>query len=241
MDRSQYFAALAVESAAFDEAVSACPLSAPVPSCPEWTVADLVYHLGGVHRFWAAVVAQRLSSPSGVERPLRPPPEDLVAWAREQASALQAALAGAEPATPVWTWAAQQDVGFVDRRMAQETAVHRWDAQLAAGAPEPIDPALASDGVDEFLTVMVADPRFTRPIGGSVHLHATDTPGEWLVTDRDDGAVLVTREHAKGTVALRGPADRLLLALWGRLPLEDLEIIGERSVAERLLARTSSG
>ena len=24
----------------------------PVPSCPEWTVRDLVRHLGGVHR-WA--------------------------------------------------------------------------------------------------------------------------------------------------------------------------------------------
>jgi hypothetical protein len=122
-----------------------------------------------------------------------------------------------------------------------ETAVHRWDAQLAGGTPEPIDPARASDGVDEFLTVILADPRFTRPIGGSVHLHAIDTPGEWLVVDGDDGAVVVTREHAKGAVALRGPADRLLLALWGRIPLDDLEILGDRSVAERLLARTALG
>jgi uncharacterized protein (TIGR03083 family) len=241
VDRFQYLDALEEASAAFFEAVSRCPLSAPVPSCPDWTVADLVYHLGGVHRFWGEVVARRLSSPSGVERSQRPAPEDLVTWAREQAGALQAALAEAEPTTPVWTWAAQQEVAFVDRRMAQETTVHRWDAQLAAGTPERIDPELASDGVDEFLTVMVADPRFTAPIGGSVHVHATDTPGEWLITEGDDGAVVVTREHAKGAVALRGPADQLLLGLWGRVPLDDLEIIGDRSVAERLLTRTSLG
>jgi hypothetical protein len=49
----------------------------------------------------------------------------------------------------------------------------------------------------------------------------------------------VTREHAKGDAALRGPAADLLLALWHRLPLDDLDVVGDRAVAERFVARTT--
>ena len=126
--------------------------------------------------------------------------------------------------------------------MAHETSVHRWDAELAAGEARPIDPELASDGVDEFLNVMLLQPRFSSaPIEGSVHLHATDTPGEWLVREQEDGTLVVTAEHAKGDAALRGAASDLLLALWGRVGSDALEVIGDRAVAERLLARTTVG
>ncbi|RKT08659.1 mycothiol maleylpyruvate isomerase-like protein, partial [Streptomyces sp. 3211.6] len=44
-------------STAFRAAVAAAPsLDAPVPTCPEWTLFDLVKHLGGGDRFWAAIV-----------------------------------------------------------------------------------------------------------------------------------------------------------------------------------------
>jgi uncharacterized protein (TIGR03083 family) len=124
--------------------------------------------------------------------------------------------------------------------MAHEIAVHGWDAQLAAGQPQPVEPELASDGVDEFLTVFLVSPRFSaKPLAGSVHLHATDTPGEWLVRQEDDGTLVVTAEHAKGDAALRGQASQLLLALWGRLRLDELDVIGDRAAAEHLLARTT--
>ena len=163
-------------------------------------------------------------------------------WARDRTARLQAALAAADPATNVWTWSRAQDVAFIDRRMAHETSIHRWDAERAAGHARPIDAELASDGVDEFLNVMLLEPRFSfAPIDGSVHLHATDTPGEWLVRTQEDGTLLVTAEHAKGDAALRGPASDLLLALWGRVGPDALEVIGDRAVAERLLARTTVG
>ncbi|MFG2905368.1 maleylpyruvate isomerase N-terminal domain-containing protein [Kitasatospora sp. NPDC048286] len=44
-------------STAFRAAVAAAPgLDAQVPTCPGWTLFDLVKHLGGGDRFWAAIV-----------------------------------------------------------------------------------------------------------------------------------------------------------------------------------------
>ena len=52
---------------------------------------------------------------------------------------------------------------------------------------------------------------------------------------------MVTREHAKGSAAVRGPAATLLAVLWGRRPLTDADVVGDAAVAERLLARTKLG
>lgn len=239
MEREQYLDALAVESAAFDAAVSTTPLDARVPPCPAWTVADLVYHLGEVHYFWGEVARQQLAAPE-VEPPARPPDGELVPWASRQAAELRRILGDADPSTSVWTWAPQKDIAFIVRRMALETAVHRWDADAAGGEPRPIDAELASDGIDEFLTFFVDDgPREGERMGGSVHLHATDTPGEWLVREEPDGALTVTAEHAKGDAAVRGPASDLLLALWRRVGLDRVEVLGDRDIAERLVARTT--
>ncbi len=240
MDRERYLELLAAESAAFNAAATAAPLDASVPPCPAWTVADLVYHLGEVHYFWGEVARRRLDAPT-VEPPARPPDGELVAWAAEQATELERTLHDTDPTTPVWTWAPQKDVGFIVRRMAQETAVHRWDAEAAAGDARPIDAELASDGIDEFFAFFLDE----RPqdggatLGGSVHLHATDTPGEWVVREGADGALTVTAEHAKGDAAIRGPASDLLLALWRRIGLDGLEVLGDRDVADRLVARTT--
>jgi hypothetical protein len=121
--------------------------------------------------------------------------------------------------------------------MAQETAVHRWDADH-----EPIDPVLAVDGVSEFFehfTDRVADGAL--PMGGTVHLHATDAEGEWLVSEPPDGGPLeFSTEHAKGDAAVRGSASDLLLLLWRRVGLDDggrFEVFGEPEVARRLVAR----
>jgi uncharacterized protein (TIGR03083 family) len=171
---------------------------------------------------------------------MRPPDGELVAWAARQAIELGRTLRETDPATPVWTWAPQKDVAFIVRRMAQETAVHRWDAEAAAGEPGPIEAELASDGIDEFLAFFL-DHRFRDGgrLDGSVHLHATDTPGEWLVHEEPDGALTVTAAHAKGDAAVRGPASDLLLALWRRVGLDRVEVLGDRDVAERLVARTT--
>ena len=44
-------------SEAFLELARAADLDVLVPSCPGWTVSDLVYHLADVQHCWASIVA----------------------------------------------------------------------------------------------------------------------------------------------------------------------------------------
>jgi uncharacterized protein (TIGR03083 family) len=235
MTSEQHLAAIERDGAAFAAAAEGT-FTAPVTSCPGWTQADLVYHLGEVHRFWTFIVERRASSPDGYEEPARPGDEDLLTWFRDGAAHVHGVLAGTDPATPVWTWSQQNDVAFVRRRMAQETAVHRWDAELAAGAPAPIDAALAVDGIDEFLDHFLDPPG--DGAAGSVHLHAGDAPGEWWVAPAGD-AWTIEREHRKGDAALRGSASDLLLALWRRVPRSQLDVVGDETAADRFLGHSN--
>jgi len=241
MDHDRLLATLRRDSAALLEAVRAAGPDAPVPYCPGWTATDLAWHIGEVHEFWGTVVADRLDTPDAYRQSARPDSFDAtVTFAEGAAAALLDALESTDPSTPVWTWGSDHTVGFVLRRMAHETAVHRVDAERSAGREHVIDPPLASDGVDEFLFefLMWTDDA-AAPLDGSVHLHCTDVDGELLVRDDAAGGYTVTREHAKGDAALRGTANDLLLALWRRVPIDDLDVIGDHAVAERLLARTN--
>ena len=236
-----WLGALARDGGALGDAASAAGLGAAVAACPGWTVADLVYHVGEVHSFWRTIVAERRSTPDGLAEPPRPADDALLGWYREGIDATVRVLRDADPAGAVWTWAPQQDVAFVRRRMAQETAVHRWDAEHAAGRDHAIDAPIAAGGIDEFLEFFVGRARRDAdPVGGSVHLHCTDTDGEWVVRPSGDGRTFgVTREHAKGDAALRGAASDLLLLLWRRVPLDTVDVIGDAAVAARLVAHTN--
>jgi uncharacterized protein (TIGR03083 family) len=128
---------------------------------------------------------------------------------------------------------------FWVRRRAHETTEHRVDAESAAGNVAAIDPAFASDGIDEYL--MMFAPRFGAglgELGGSLHLHCTDVEGEWLIVPGPDG-IVVTREHAKGDVAARGRAEDLLLLLWGRRGPSDatpaVEVFGDEALLTRFV------
>jgi hypothetical protein len=123
--------------------------------------------------------------------------------------------------------------------MAHETAVHRWDAELAVGDTTPIDPELAADGVDEWLTVHLdtdvtyRGPEVPRP-AGPLHLHCTDVPGEWWAA-LDGTDLTVVREHRKGDVAARGRAEDLLLVCWRRLPPSAVDVVGDAAVLQAWL------
>jgi uncharacterized protein (TIGR03083 family) len=240
MDPVAHLDALQRESAAMTEAARR-GVSAAVPSCPGWTVADLVHHTGGVHRWVTQIVEQRPAEGDGfrdIRRAAPPPDEELADWFAAGADALQTTLRAADPADAAWTWTRRaNDVAFWYRRMAQETAVHRWDAQAAHGDAQPVESELAADGADEFLEMFLpglrnreADP----PMAGErFHFHRTDGPGEWLVAFGEDGRIAVTREHAKGDVAVRGPASDLLLFVWGRTGEDQLEVFGDASLLDR--------
>jgi uncharacterized protein (TIGR03083 family) len=238
VEPEDYVVAIRREGSLLAEAADRASLQAPVVACPGWTVADLVWHVGEVHDFWRRVVEQRAADRAEVKRALiRPPEGELVAWYRAGLEHLADVLAAADPATRVWTWAPQKDAGWVRRRMAQETAVHRVDAEVAAGTATPVEPDLAVDGIDEFFQFFAADKaEGAAPLDGSVHLHATDTDGEWLVTGAGD-QLQATSGHAKGDAAARATASDLLLLLWRR-DHGTVEVHGDRAVLDRLIAHT---
>jgi len=119
--------------------------------------------------------------------------------------------------------------------MAHETSIHRVDAQQATGSVTAVAPELAIDGVAEALTLFLPMLVASRgePAGGTLHLHDTDAEGEWLLTF-GEGMATVEEGHAKGDAAVRGLAEDLYLWLWGRLPLDRLEVFGDAELAERL-------
>jgi uncharacterized protein (TIGR03083 family) len=239
MEPSEHLDRYAADAELLAAAALAAGGDAPVAACPGWTVDDLVRHIAGGDA-WAATVVESGST----DMPQRPHVDDalageeLVEHYRAGAAALGHTMAGADPDAEVWTFAAgDRSVRFWIRRRAQETLVHRVDAEFAAGAPTPVDPAFASDGVDEYLAMFV--PRFgsaLADLGGSVHVHCTDVEGEWLVVPASDAAV-VTREHAKGDVAVRGRAEDLLLLLWGRrgADTEGNQVFGDAELLARFL------
>ena len=210
-------------------------LECPVPSCPGWTVADLVAHMGGTWGWAAAIVqagvrADRPAVPEGVRG------AELIGWAEEQVRQLIEALEAADPDSACWTFGLPRSRLFWFRRQALETAVHAWDEQRSVGHPDAIDPELACDGVDEFLAVMLPRQIQQHPdgwTGQSLHLHRTDGDGEWMVRLGPGTTVSSERAHAKGDVALRGPASSIYLWCVGRLPSSDLEVLGDRNVADR--------
>jgi uncharacterized protein (TIGR03083 family) len=242
MDRDGHLAALRSDADGFGDACAAGDLDAPVPSCPEWRLADLLWHLTEVFDFWRAIAAGPLLDPSEYVDPARPADDELMSAYRSGVTALLTTLTQIDPATPVWTWGTDKTAAFIIRRMAHETAVHRWDAANAIGQPFSIEPEVASDGIDEFLHLFAGLPHTAgkgpEPVGGSVHLHCTDVHGEWFVVDGEHGSMLTTREHRKGDCAIRGGAADLLLALWRRAPLSTVEVIGDGELAARFVART---
>lgn len=235
MDYEDNCVALRCEGHALTAAARAAGVDAPVPSCPDWQVADLLAHVGRLHRWVAAIVESGGDDPTDHWSASEPPPTGVrLVWFDAGVDLVADAMLRADAATPAWSWTDDRTAGFWARRQANETAVHRWDAQLAAGATEPIDHDRAVDGIDEFFALIPfwRGASTLNGAGESIHLHCTDGDGEWLVRLAAD-SVLVTREHAKGDVALRAPASELLLFLYGRADPRGAEVFGDASLLER--------
>src|SRR5258706_12045265 len=107
-------------------------LDAAVPTCPDWTVRDLVRHTGGVHRWAAAHVAGARVEPIATMEEVVgdwPADEELVTWFRDGHTALVETLLAADPTLDCYTFLpAPSPVAFWARRQAHETAIHRADA-----------------------------------------------------------------------------------------------------------------
>ena len=232
-DTDTYVAATAREGAAVGAVAAACDLDAPVPSCPRWPLHKLVGHLGWVYNWVSEHIEQRSATVLNRDDVPRPPQgEAVVPWYAESHARVLAALGDIGPAEEVWSWAGINTGAFWHRRLAQESLIHRWDAENAVGEPGPLDSDLAADGVDELLDVILPfQARAAQgPLpAGTLHLHRTDGDGEWLCRIAE-GAVEVERIHGRGDVAVRGTGEQLDLVLWRRIEPGDAAVFGDVGV-----------
>jgi len=232
MQPKTYLAHLAADGALLSAAARG-HLDVPVPPCPGWTMTDLVSHTGEVYGHKIPIVRDG-AKPAGAG-PLPPLGADLVDWYDETLRELIGALRGRDPADQVWSWyPPEQSVRFWYRRMAQETVIHRADAEIALGAEPQVDADLAVDGVDELLVCFVGVFWGTQATGGEGETISVRTDGgAWHVTIEPD-AVSVTPGLRPAGTTVSGPPRELLLYLWGRLPADAVEISGDPSGAELL-------
>ncbi|MDY0815269.1 maleylpyruvate isomerase family mycothiol-dependent enzyme [Kitasatospora purpeofusca] len=227
MEITAHIDALRREGGLLADAAARTGLDAPVPTCPDWRLRDLLLHTGQVHRWATAHVRDALKAPldeDGERALLIPAPDDagLVNWFRAGHTALLDALTAAPADLDCWTFMpAPSPLAFWARRQAHETAVHRIDADAAAGTEGPsTDPALALDGIDELLRGFMSrgrtEVRGERP--RTVQISATDGPGRWLLTVGPDPLSVALTEDPAADLTLTGPARDLYLLLWNRLP-----------------------
>ncbi len=220
-------------------------IHAPVPSCPGWEVRDLLAHIGFVHSWAARYVAEGLTEmveePDEAEMLSAAPPDDLiVSSVADGHAALVEVLSSAPPDVQCWTFLpAPSPLAFWARRQAHETAVHRVDAELAAGLPPTsFDSAFAIDGTDELLLGFFSRPRrgdAPDVSPGTIGLKATDAgSAAWTVRITPDG-VEARRGVDESDLSVRGTASDLYLLLWNRLQWdghghEGLELVGRKDL-----------
>ncbi|MEJ8279396.1 maleylpyruvate isomerase family mycothiol-dependent enzyme [Pseudonocardia spirodelae] len=246
-----YAATLLAENDLLAAALRTADPELPVPTCPGWTLLQLLRHVGRGHRWAAQMVAAGATEaldPRAVAggKPPEGGPEVAAQWLRDGATELLDAVAAAGARTPVWTFTGPQPSAWWVRRRLHEATVHRADVAVATGTPFPIDPSTAADGVSEWLGLLAARPAADAPPlrpGTTLHLHATDdglgAAGEWTVREQD-GRVAWEHGHAKGDAAVRGAAADLLQGITRRIPADDerLQVLGDADVWTTWLGRT---
>ncbi|MGW6201461.1 maleylpyruvate isomerase family mycothiol-dependent enzyme [Kribbella sp. NPDC055110] len=215
-------------------------LDAPVPSCPGWTVDDVVRHVAMVYVHKVEVL--KLGA-----RPKPWPPDfsglTSLEWYDDARKAIVDALEAAGTETPTWTFNPRDSTsGFWYRRMAHETVIHRIDVEQAHDVVTPIDTELALDGIDEVLYPTLGGPWWEEgdtayPIDATVRLTAAGR--SWTVYA--DATSVDVRQGAEGDAAaeVSGDPAQVYLWLWGRAGEDAIEMVGDPNVVRAFRGRIS--
>ena len=254
MTNPDFLTTIRDESARFRAALAPAA-ERPVPTCPDWTTDDLLWHLTEVQWFWGTIVARNVEDPEGLEHPQRPEARDGLLAAFDSASAaLTDALRDTPPDAPRWMWTPDESLhtaGYVARRQAHEALIHRVDAELTAGTPlSAIDQDLAADGVDEIVEVMYGREHplvtFAPTDGRVVELIATDADRRWVLQlGRETGTVPDSGEtiddpnfrpapNAAAVATISGSAADLDLWLWNRPAPGALDSTGDEATLDAM-------
>ncbi|MEV6243978.1 maleylpyruvate isomerase family mycothiol-dependent enzyme [Lentzea sp. NPDC051838] len=231
-------------------ALNGADLGVQVPSCPDWTLNQLLRHVGlalswtdemirekrpevDMTRNKAVDVSGYADEKASVVGP----------WIEETATSLTSALLAVDSDEMIATLYGNPGPKLWARRMAQETVIHRWDAVNALGVPFELDLDLAADSLTEWAQFALPFAFFRWPTetaalvgpGNTVHLHATDIDCE-LVLDLTEPRPTLREGHEKAAVAVRGPVTELMLLVYRRRSVDGLEVFGDRDLLDRLLA-----
>ncbi|MFB9905168.1 maleylpyruvate isomerase family mycothiol-dependent enzyme [Allokutzneria oryzae] len=223
MEHAEFVDHILVQAAAMRGAAVEAGPDAEVPSCPGWTVLDLVRHIARVHaRVGEILVAEDITvRPDFPRAPQRW--DELLEWWDTALSTMVRRFTDLDPLAPTWMFpgAAERTVRAWARRMAHETAIHRLDAELALGVESRLTfaPEFAADGIDERLGLRAIGDSSAVTTGGTILFHAADAGRAWTMTVRPGQNPEVTSApdaamHTDAVVA--GTADAVYRAVWGR-------------------------
>jgi uncharacterized protein (TIGR03083 family) len=238
MEIDDLLAALAREGATFTDAIERGSLDAPVPTCPDWSLRELVHHTSAVNRWATRIVNDRAQGPIDEELEILaggwPDDQDLAAWFRVGNVLLTDALRNAPDDLECWAFLrAPSPKAFWARRQLHETAIHRVDAELASGSVSEVPVDHAVDGIDELLTGFLPrrSSRLRPETPATIAVQPTDADAAWLVTAGPDGA---TTERVRGDadVVVRAPAADLYLLVWNRRGTDGLDVVGDASLLD---------
>jgi uncharacterized protein (TIGR03083 family) len=243
---SDHIASIRSDTDRMAAAYAAGPTDAPVAACPGWDVRDLVQHMAHIHR-WAGFAVRHGRPPAAGDVEDPGADADLAAWLRAGGEQLADDLAASDPNADTWhVFPAALKMWVWARRQAQETAMHRWDAEMATGGRSSLDPALAADGIGEYLALglpRVLVREAVAPPESTLRLRATDVGADWEITSHGGECRVRTgpgeagRQAADGAGAtLRATAESLLLVLMGRAERTEIAIVGDPTVADEWLS-----
>lgn len=242
------------EAARFGEVLRDTAPDTRVPSCPEWTADDLLYHLAEVFDNWTKVVAEDREG-DDIPPPERPGDHaGLVGLYDQATSALLDLLAATPNDKPMWSWVADDvTASWLTRRMAHEALIHRLDAELTADAVTGFDPALAADGVSEVLYYFYGwRPGWATITPGPAvgRLATTDTGDEWLIRfdtwsghspdsgkTYDGESFLALVESGEPSYSVQASARDLDAWLWNRPTVTAPAIEGDAAVLQEVVAK----
>lgn len=244
MEIVEHITAVGQEAGLLAEAAEQSGLDVDIPTCPEWDMRELLRHLSEIHLWAAALVAQRTTKlwPDDISEHTDswpdlavfwPDDDKLIDWYLGTNTNLVQALESAPQDLDCPTFLpAPSPLAMWARRQAHETAVHRFDAQNAAGISSGFDPVFAVDGIDELLSGFA--PRsndFLFANDQTMVVHAGDTDDRWHLTIGPEGINTIRRD-GPADVTLTGDASDLYLVLWNRVEDSRITISGDRELVD---------
>ena len=246
LNLDQFVEQLRMHGQLLSQAADSAGPDAPIPSCPEWNMRDLIHHTGSVHR-WAHKHINEASPkilPFNVDQIVGvwPTDEQLVSWFNDGVEQLATVLLAADPDVQLGTFlAAPTPLLFWARRQANETAIHRVDAQLANSGVTQFQPEFACNGVDELLSGFITRTRTPLRSADAVSLSfvATDADRMWTVAISADSVVTVagsatdsTTNAVAATATVSATSSDLFCLVWNRPTSGVPTVAGDQAVLD---------